>query len=177
MNDVSAMLEDPQYVAKLLKRMEAKSVLAEKRVWGLPKRCRIWTGAKNGRGYGQISIGPRGGHHTVQTTRVSYHYHVDLSLPIMCGKRPELVIDHLCRHILCFEPLHLQAVPQRKNVILGLVSDLNDNKSSQYVGVCWHKDSKQWLSQGWINGKHYYFGFYRTELEAARAYRNALRNI
>ena len=49
--------------------------------------------------------------------------------------------------------------------------------TSEYVGVCWSKVHKKWLSRLRINDKRKHLGFFADELEASDAYQNALKTI
>lgn len=70
--------------------------------------CQEWTGAKYSNGYGKVTAQGR----VVLVHRLSYELNV--------GPIPEgLVIDHLCRNRACIEPSHLEAVPQRTNLLRG----------------------------------------------------------
>lgn len=44
------------------------------------------------------------------------------------------------------------------------------NCSSKYFGVCWYKINKEWGARIKINGKQKHIGFFKTEVEAAKAY-------
>lgn len=75
----------------------------------LPKEgCWLWTGARNGSGYGRIQVARR--RHLAH--RVMYEL---ANGPIPSG----LVLDHLCRTPLCVRPDHLEAVSQRENLLRG----------------------------------------------------------
>lgn len=70
--------------------------------------CWIWTGAKTGGGYGIMS------HHSenISTHRFAYE--------AVIGPIPEkLHIDHLCRNRICCNPIHLEPVTQRENLLRG----------------------------------------------------------
>lgn len=70
-------------------------------------KCWEWTASILANGYGQF--------HAPSTTlahRFSYELHKG---PIPDG----LVIDHLCRNRRCVNPEHLEAVPQRVNLLRG----------------------------------------------------------
>lgn len=70
--------------------------------------CVLWTGAYNFGGYGRVWIeGKRRASH-----RVAYELAVG---PIPDG----LTIDHLCRTPACVNPMHLEAVTMRENVMRG----------------------------------------------------------
>lgn len=70
--------------------------------------CWLWTGAKDGHGYGYI--GNPGG--TRLAHRVSW---------MLAGRSfdPALVLDHLCRTPSCVNPDHLEQVTQGVNVRRG----------------------------------------------------------
>lgn len=73
--------------------------------WG---ECSLWMGTTNGVGYGVISY---------QGKRVYTHR---LSYTLCRGQIPEgMVLDHLCRNTLCFNPNHLEPVTQRENTRRG----------------------------------------------------------
>lgn len=79
---------------KMLKRFAAKIKKTD---------CWVWQGAKNDRGYGTFG--------KVYAHRFAYE--------LFHGKIPiGLVIDHLCRTPLCVNPLHLEAVTNRENVVV-----------------------------------------------------------
>ncbi len=45
--------------------------------------------------------------------------------------------------------------------------------SSQYLGVCWHKQIKCWYASISVNKKIKYLGIFKTEIKAAKAYNKA----
>ena len=49
--------------------------------------------------------------------------------------------------------------------------------SSRYLGVCWDKASQRWLAQIMVSGKNHNLGRFRKELDAVRAYNNALLRL
>jgi hypothetical protein len=70
--------------------------------------CWEWTAAKYKDGYGNF----RFDEHNHRAHRLSYEYLVG---PIPAG----LVIDHLCRNIVCVNPDHLEPVTPRENILRG----------------------------------------------------------
>ncbi len=86
--------------------------------------CWLWTGDTVGNGesnqYGRMRVNGK----IWRVHRLAY--------VITNGSIPEgLVIDHLCRNQLCFNPSHLEAVPQYANVMRGSgVCAVNARKTS-----------------------------------------------
>lgn len=75
----------------------------------LPNGCHEWTADSGNSGYGRFWVA---GTQKALAHRWAYEYHVG---PIPDG----LVIDHLCRHKLCVNPEHLEAVTMSENVLRG----------------------------------------------------------
>jgi hypothetical protein len=74
----------------------------------LESGCWEWTGAKIHDGYGKLGINYK----TVRAHRFIYEYYFGQ----LC---PELSIDHLCRNRGCVNPLHLEQVTMKVNVLRG----------------------------------------------------------
>ncbi len=68
--------------------------------------CWLWEAALDGKGYGVLSIPPRG---RIQAHRFSYVAHVG---PIAEG----LELDHICRVRCCVNPDHLEPVTHLENM-------------------------------------------------------------
>lgn len=84
---------------------------ADERFWKKVQKteaCWIWTGAKDGCGYGHFWGQTR----MMKAHRWSYERFVG---PIPAG----LNIDHLCRTPSCVNPSHLEPVTQRENLLRG----------------------------------------------------------
>ena len=71
-------------------------------------QCWNWRASKNAEGYGKIVFDGR----LSLAHRVSYEC---LVAPIPRG----LVLDHLCRNRGCVNPIHLEAVSNRENLLRG----------------------------------------------------------
>ena len=52
----------------------------------------------------------------------------------------------------------------------------NQNYTSKYIGVSWHKKYKKWQAVISNKGKLKFIGHYATEKEASQAYQKALKN-
>jgi hypothetical protein len=73
-----------------------------------PGGCLIWTGGKARSGYGTFFLAGR----KQRAHRVAYEDRV--------GHIPTgLVLDHLCRTRICVNPLHLEAVTDKVNILRG----------------------------------------------------------
>lgn len=74
-----------------------------------PDDCWLWTGGKTTTGYGKVAAGKgrsRSAH------RIMYE---ELRGPVPSG----LVLDHLCRNIVCVNPNHMEVVTQKENLYRG----------------------------------------------------------
>lgn len=77
--------------------------------------CIEWIAGTNGCGYGFLRLDPENDSRKCYAHRWSYEHHR--------GPIPEgLVIDHPCRNTLCVNPDHLEAVPERENLLRGISS-------------------------------------------------------
>lgn len=79
--------------------------------------CWIWLASLNGKGYGQINSGPRGG------TMLLAHI---VAYNLLVGEVPEgLELDHKCSTPSCINPDHLEPVPHAVNVQRGRSGAVN----------------------------------------------------
>jgi len=70
--------------------------------------CWIWTGHLHKNGYGKLTWHQK----TVTAHRLIYeYYHGQID--------PSLTIDHLCRNRACCNPVHLEQVTMKENVLRG----------------------------------------------------------
>ena len=87
-----------------------------------------------------------------------------------CGHK--LVVDHINNDKLDNRLINLQIITARENT-----SKDKKRGTSKYLGVNWDKVNNKWLSTIHINGKNKYLGRYTDELEAAKAYQDALKAL
>ncbi len=67
---------------------------------------------------------------------------------------------------------NLEWVSRRENITHAAIMR---KKTSKYVGVCWGKHSKMWVSQAKLNKKLYHLGYFKNEIDASRAYLEFLK--
>lgn len=93
-------MNGPAVLETLLRKVSWPSVLTA---------CWPWVGSINSEGYGRL----RGGEmRDRQAHRVMYEL-------VIAPVPDELVLDHLCRVRHCVNPLHLEPVPERINILRG----------------------------------------------------------
>lgn len=73
-----------------------------------PDECWLWLASKTGKGYGTFHDDPS----QLLAHRIAYEL---AKGPIPAG----LQIDHLCRNRACCNPVHLEAVSCRENILRG----------------------------------------------------------
>lgn len=73
--------------------------------------CWVWTGYITPKGYGNFKWGK-----TTLTHRLAYAWLIG---PIPRGHKIR-TLDHLCRNRACCNPIHLELVPMRVNVLRGI---------------------------------------------------------
>ncbi len=75
--------------------------------------CWLWTGATYPAGYGQFSIAP---------SKPTYAHRFAF------GATKGQVIDHLCRNRLCVNPVHMEAVTHKINILRGVGASARNAK-------------------------------------------------
>jgi hypothetical protein len=96
----AAAIDDPRVPERVWRRIKVSDA-----------DCWIWTGVLHYAGYGRMSS-PSDRNKTVQTHRFVYE--------CLLGPIPDgLELDHLCRVRACCNPLHLEPVTHRENILRG----------------------------------------------------------
>jgi len=90
--------------------------------------------------------------------------------------RYRLVVDHIDNDKSNNNKENLQLITQRENLLKNPRKN-NKKDSSKYVGVGWHKLMKRWQSRICIRGVSKHLGYFDTELEAYKAYKEHLNNL
>lgn len=84
-----------------------------------------------------------------------------------CGMK--IVVDHRDNIKINNRANNIQLISNRENS-----SKDRAGGTSKYIGVHWHKECNKWYARITINGKYKHLGLFFNELEAAKAYQNAL---
>jgi hypothetical protein len=79
-------------------------------------------------------------------------------------------VDHKDRNKLNNRKKNLRFCVNRQN---SSNAKKSKNNTSNYKGVCWHKNCKKWRSRIWVNNKCMHLGYFDNIIEAARAYNEA----
>ena len=82
----------------------------------------------------------------------------------------EIVVDHINNIRTDNRLENLQLISPRENA-----SKRIKKYSSKYIGVSWWARDSNWKSQIRINGKVKYLGLFNSEIEASKAYQEALK--
>lgn len=80
-----------------------------------------------------------------------------------------LQVDHIDGNGLNNQKSNLRLVTPRENT-----QNRHHKMTSKYPGVSFKKQSHRWVSQIYINNKKIHLGYYKTEIEAYNAYKEAL---
>lgn len=88
--------------------------------------------------------------------------------------RSKIVVDHIDNDKSNNNLNNLQIISCRENTARGKI---NKNKSSKFIGVCFHKPSNMWFSRILINGNRKFLGAFKNEYDAHLAYQKALNDF
>ena len=75
--------------------------------------------------------------------------------------------DHIDGNPLNNQKSNLRNATKSQN---GMNRKSNRNSSSKYKGISWNKQNKKWRGEIQKNKKRYGLGYFKSEIEAARAY-------
>tara|TARA_R110002126_G_scaffold263275_1_gene406280 strand:- start:55 stop:528 length:474 start_codon:yes stop_codon:yes gene_type:complete len=120
----------------------------------------------NGHGYSSVGLSNGG-----KMKSITVHQLMALTFLNHTPKKG-LVIDHIDNNRLNNNIDNLQIITHRENI-----SKDKKGGTSKYIGVHWCKAKKGWISQITINYKIKYLGRFLNELEASKAYQQALSLI
>ena len=98
-----------------------------------------------------------------------------ISMHHMILGKPEkgFEIDHINGNGIDNRKCNLRFVTKRQNC----QNRKNVNDSSKYPGVYWYKQRKKWCARIFLNGKLNHIGYFKIELEAFDAYKNAVNKL
>lgn len=120
----------------------------EQRFWskvdrtGGPNACWRWTDASSDTDYARFHIRRENGRNFSDGAhRFAYR--------LVMGDIPEgYQIDHLCRNPICVNPLHLEPVPHRENVVRGISFAAGNNRKTHCVRGHEFNDENTFLKKG-----------------------------
>lgn len=102
------------------------------------------------------------------TWRNMFLHHVVIGHPLMGFE-----VDHINGDGFLNTRDNLRHVTHRENMS-NLKCHRDNNKTSGFIGVCWHKKEEKWRAQIHCHGKVKFLGRYADEEEASKAYKLAL---
>lgn len=123
-----------------------------------------WYAGKNGKIFYAQRATPR-----IEGKKSSITMHV-----VILGKFPKgFISDHKDGNGLNNQRNNLRYVTRRQNI-----QNLhNMERSSEYPGICWHKQRKKWQATIEINKTRKHLGLFINEKEAFEVYREAIENL
>lgn len=84
----------------------------------------------------------------------------------------KIVVDHIDGNKLNNYIDNIQLITHRKNL-----SKDKSGYSSKYIGVCRDKTNNKWMASIGVGGKNKHLGRFDNELDAYKAYKNALKQV
>ena len=83
------------------------------------------------------------------------------------GNEDKRLVDHIDNFGLNCQKYNMRVCNTSQN---NRNRDSALNKTSNYLGVCWHKRDQLWVAQIRADNKPMWIGNFKTEIEAAKAY-------
>lgn len=90
---------------------------------------------------------------------------------IIARAKPGEIVDHINRNTLDNRRSNLRLCTAAQNVINRGYS--KPGKTSKFRGVSWNKKDRKWVAQIGAKGGHIRLGYFKDEVEAAKAYDKA----
>jgi len=126
---------------------------------------RILKALNDGRGYLTVSLLKNG-----KGKKKKIHQLVAMAFLNHIPNYNNIVVDHINNIPTDNRLENIQLISCRENS-----SKDRKNGTSKYTGVSWHKKTKKWESKIRINGKVKFLGLFNCEIEASKAYQEALK--
>ena len=133
---------------------------------GRPVKEKVLKAGVNSRGYLNVVLSKNGKYKTFTVHQLVVMAFLNHTLNGMKG----LICDHVDNDRLNNLLSNLQLITNRLNT-----SKDKNNGTSKFTGVSWRKSNNKWVSSIKINGKNKYLGYFKTEIEASKAYQKALK--
>jgi hypothetical protein len=110
--------------------------------------------------------------YVVERYKGAAHIRVQLSRQLMnVVGQPDLLVSYRDGDTLNLQRANL--VIARKQEVGSMRRKQKNKASSQYKGVCWHKQAKRWAARIVHDGQSYHLGYFIDEEKAAKAYNEA----
>jgi len=129
-------------------------------------KSRIMKQSIDGRGYKYVNLT------NDKPLRIVVHKLMALTFIKLDLYSDGLVIDHIDNNRTNNRITNLQLISQRENT-----SKDQKNRTSDYIGVFWDRTNRSWRARIRINGDSIALGTYKTEIDAAEAYKKALLEL
>lgn len=81
-----------------------------------------------------------------------------------------MVIDHINDNKVDNRIDNLQQITHSENLQKAAFKNKTSRSSSKFRGVSWFKRDSCWRARAHFNGKYIYIGYFKCEIEAAKAY-------
>ena len=118
----------------------------------------------NNKGYKTVLLSKKG-------IQKHFYIHRLVYFTFTGSKNNKYLINHIDKNIKNNKITNLEEVTHRGNISHAFK---NKNKTSKYTGVYFNKKSNKWEACFKIKRKNNYLGCYENEIDAAKAYNNAL---